>query len=268
MKRGKIIAILLLCLALTGVVACRPGGSSGDEEEFTGQLVEVVRGDLTVSVSGNGSIDVSNEVRLAFDGGGEVYRIYVEQGDEVSEGQSLAMLVPIDADALKLAVTQAQAALLQAEYNLDKAENPYTEKEIRDAEEAVEDAEDWLDLTEDMLRYVLRHGSQWEVQQWQMDVYRADVSLDIAEDTLETMLEERDEDQIEILKMQVYAAEQALEEVQSELEIEIMTAPFDGTVASVDVEEGDIIPPSSVSQVTIVHLIESIKDRVPDFQPG
>ena len=82
MKRWKIIAILLLCLALTGTVACRPGGSSGDEEEFTGQLVEVVRGDLTVSVSGNGSIDVSNEVRLAFDGGGEVYRIYVEQGDE------------------------------------------------------------------------------------------------------------------------------------------------------------------------------------------
>jgi len=256
-KRGKIIAILLLCLALTGTVACRPGGSSGDEEEFTGQLVELVRGDLTVSVSGNGFIDVSNEVKLAFDGGGEVYRIYVEQGDEVSEGQSLAMLVPTNTDALKLAVTQAEVALLQAEYNLDKAENPYTKKEISDAQEAVDNAEDRLDLAEDMLRYVLKHGGDWEVQQWQMDVLNAEIQLEMAEDTLDTMLNERDEDQIEIPKMQVYAAEQALEEAQSALEIETLTAPFAGVVASVDVEEGDIIPQPTASKATVIHLIDT-----------
>ena len=257
MKRWKILAIVLLCLALTGAVACRPFGGRDSEEEFTGQLVEVVRGDLTISVSGSGSINASDEASLAFDSGGEVDKIYVEEGDEVDKGEILAVLAPLDTDALELAVTEAEIALETAIYNLDKAENPYTEKEISDAEEAVEDAEERLDLTEDMLRYVLKHGGEWEVQQWEMEVYRAEVELDIAEDKLETMLEERDEEQIEILKIQVDAAEQALKETESKLEIEIINAPFAGVVTSVDVEEGDIIPQPTVSQVTIFHLIDT-----------
>jgi len=256
-KRWKILAIVLLCLALTGAVACRPFGGRDSEEEFTGQLVEVVRGDLTISVSGSGSINASDEASLAFDSGGEVDKIYVEEGDEVDKGEILAVLAPLDTDALELAVTEAEIALETAIYNLDKAENPYTEKEISDAEEAVEDAEERLDLTEDMLRYVLKHGGEWEVQQWEMEVYRAEVELDIAEDKLETMLEERDEEQIEILKIQVDAAEQALKETESKLEIEIINAPFAGVVTSVDVEEGDIIPQPTVSQVTIFHLIDT-----------
>jgi RND family efflux transporter MFP subunit len=255
-KRWKIAIILLLCLALTGTAACQTAGGGGGEEEFSGQLVEVVRGELTVSVSGSGFIETSNEAKLFFDGGGEVEKIYVEEGDEVSEGELLALLVPTDTDVLELAIAQAEVALEQAKYSLDQAENPYTDKEISDAEEAVDNAEDWLDLTEDMLRYVQKHGSEWEVQQWQMEVYNAEVQLDVAEDTLETMLEERDEDDIAIKQMQVYAAMRALEEAQSDLETETLTAPFAGTVASVDVEEGDIIPNPTVAQITIIHLID------------
>ena len=257
MKRWKIVAIVILCLTLAGTVACRPVSGGGDEEEFTGQLVEVIRGDLTVSVSGSGSIEVSDEVKLAFDGGGEVSRIYVEEGDVVSKGQVLAVLVPQDREALELAVTHAEVALLQARYNLDQAENPFTEEEISDAEQAVEDAEDFLDIADDMLRYALSHGGEWEVLQWQMEVLNAEIRLEMAEDTLDAMLNERDEDQIEILELQVYSAEQALEEAQSALEIETITAPFAGVVANVSVEEGDIIPPPTVSQVTIVHLIDT-----------
>lgn len=257
MKRWKIVAIVILCLTLAGTVACRPVSGGGDEEEFTGQLVEVIRGDLTVSVSGSGSIEVSDEAKLAFDGGGEVSRIYVEEGDVVSKGQVLAVLVPQDREALELAVTHAEVALLQARYNLDQAENPFTEEEISDAEQAVEDAEDFLDIADDMLRYALSHGGEWEVLQWQAEVLNAEIRLEMAEDTLDAMLNERDEDQIEILELQVYSAEQALEEAQSALEIETIMAPFAGVVANVSVEEGDIIPPPTVSQVTIVHLIDT-----------
>ncbi len=258
MKRGKIVAIILLCLTLVATVACSPFRNKGESgQEFTGELVEVVRGDLMVSVSGSGSVDVTNEVGLSFDSSGKVSKLYVEEGDAVTVGQVLALLGPVDREALELAVIQAEVALMQAKYNLDKVENPYTDDEIEDAEQAVEDAEDWLDLADDMLRYALQHGSDQEVLQWQMEVLNAEIQLEMAEDTLDEMLNERDEDQIEILKKQVVAAEQALEEAQSALEWETLVAPFTGVVASVGVEEGDIIPAPGVSQVTIVRLIDT-----------
>jgi len=256
-KRSKIIVTLLLCLALAGAAACIPGGSSGEEEESNRQLVEVVRGNLTISVSGSGFIGTSDEVVLTFDNGGRIGGIYVESGDEVNRGQCLAILYPFDEEALTLAVTRAEAILLQAEYELEQVVNPYTEDDIADAEEAVDDAEDWLKLTEDMLRYVLKHGSEWEVMEWQMEVFKAEAQLAIAEDTLETMQEEPDEELVEILEKQVQAAEQALDEAESALEMEIMNAPFDGAVAVVYIEEGDVIPPATVSAMPVVRLLDT-----------
>jgi len=255
-KSWQIATVLLLCLTLAGAVACSPFGGGGDEEEVTSQTVEVVRGDLIISVSGSGSIGVANEVKLAFDGGGKVDKIYVDEGDEVSQGEVLAELVPIDTEALELALLKAEIALHRAEYNLDKAKHPYTDDEIENAEDVVDDAEDYLDFVGYMLAYALQHGSAQEVQQWQTELYRAEASLDEAEDRLEAMLSAPDEDEIEILEMEVDAAEQALDEAESKLEIENITAPFDGVVTSVDVEEGDIIPESGMSQVTIVCLID------------
>ena len=257
MKRSKIIVTLLLCLALAGAAACVPGGSSGEEEESNRQLVEVVRGNLTISVSGSGFIGTSDEVVLTFDNGGRIGRTYVESGDEVNRGQCLATLYPVDEEALTLAVTRAEAILLQAEYELEQVVNPYTEDDIADAEEAVDDAEDWLKLTEDMLRYVLKHGSEWEVMEWQMEVFKAEAQLAIAEDTLETMQEEPDEELVEILEKQVQAAEQALDEAESALEMEIMNAPFDGAVAVVYIEKGDVIPPAAVSAMPVVRLLDT-----------
>jgi RND family efflux transporter MFP subunit len=256
MKRWKVIGIILSCAALaTGLVACRPPGADV-EGDFTGQLVEVIRDDLVKSVSGSGFIEVANEANLSFENGGEVRLVLIEEGDEVNEGEILATLSPLDREAAELAVTQAEAALLQAEYELDQAENPFTEEEIEDAEEAVEDAEDFLDLAEDMLRFVLQHGSEWEVLQWQMEVMRAESSLKLAEDTLEDILDAVDEDLVEIARKQVLAAEQALSEAQSALEIETLTAPFDAVVASVNIDEGDVIPPRSVTQLKVIRLID------------
>jgi len=110
MKAWRIVTVLLLCLVLAGSTACRPFGE--EEPEVTEQLVEVVRGDLTVTVSGSGNLEVSNEMELAFGVGGRVDKIYVEEGDEVSESEVLAKL---ETDTLELALAQAQVARVQAQ---------------------------------------------------------------------------------------------------------------------------------------------------------
>ena len=74
MKIWETVTILLMCLALVSLTTCGGFGDSGQEE--TGpQLVEVMRGDLTFSVSGNGNIEAANEVRLVFGTNGRIEKI-------------------------------------------------------------------------------------------------------------------------------------------------------------------------------------------------
>ena len=245
MRNWRIVPVLLLCLVLAGTAAC---AGEGDEEVYW-QPAEVVRGDLTVIVSASGNIGISNEAKLAFGSSGKIDKLYVEEGDEVTEDDALARL---DTGPLELALTQAQAALAQAEYILDKTENPYTRKEIRDAKDDVEDAEDYLNYAKAMLAQAYLDNDEEAISQWETEVYLAQINLDIAEDKLDAMTFDPDDDEIEILEMQVDAAEQALTEAQKQLDEATITAPFDGLVASVYVEEEDIIS----AAMPILHLID------------
>ncbi len=140
MKDWRIVAVLLLCLVLAGSTACGLFGDN-DEEEVSQQLVEVVRDDLIVSISGSGDIQVANEAKLTFGVGGRIDRIYVEEGDTVTEGDVLAKL---DTGALELALTQAsvavtlvqldssarELALTQAQLDVDASELALTQAQL------------------------------------------------------------------------------------------------------------------------------------------
>ena len=125
MKIWRLLGVLLLCLALVGTIACSPSESNGEGEDQ--QEVEVVRGDLMVSISGSGNIEVSNEAKLAFSTGGKVDKIYVKEGDYVTKGDALAKL---DTSALELALTQAKVGLVQARVARDEAE--YNLNQLKD----------------------------------------------------------------------------------------------------------------------------------------
>jgi multidrug efflux pump subunit AcrA (membrane-fusion protein) len=71
-----------LVLVLVGSVSCNALG--GQSEGVTQQLVEVTRGDLTVTVSGSGNIEAPNEMKLTFSLAGQVEKIYVQEGSQVA----------------------------------------------------------------------------------------------------------------------------------------------------------------------------------------
>ena len=273
MRRWETIGVLLLCLALAGSIACNPFG--GDKEEVTQQLVEVVRGDLVISVSGSGNIEVSKEANLAFDVGGRIDKIYVEKGDNVTEGDVLAKL---DTGALELALTQAQVALTTqqvalttqqvavttanvtlrtAKHSLDEARDLYTWPEINVAQSDVDDAEAFLD-------YVLERGLPYKT------VAYAQARLDAAEAKLDAMIMSYDTEEVAIKKMEVAVAEQtlvlrqqsleqaqrSLEDAQKNLHEATLIAPFGGVVANVYVDEGDVIPSPTLATQAIIHLID------------
>ncbi len=147
MKDWRIVAILLLCVVLAGSVAC----DLGDTGEVSQQLVEVVRGDLTVIISGSGNIDVSRDVKLSFGSGGKINKMYVDEGDKVIEGDVLAKL---NTGALELALAQAKVARDEAEYNLNQLKDvlhasydrvKIAEAQLEAAEQAVAEAQRQLD---------------------------------------------------------------------------------------------------------------------------
>ena len=225
-KHWKITAIILLCLALAGSVACIPFRGGAGEEADTSQLVEVVRGDLSVIVSGSGNIAVSDEANLTFGSSGKVDEIYVDEGDEVSYGEVLAEL---DTSALELALTEAELAVKQAELAIKQAE---TEKIQAEA--------DWkqADYNRRVLQRSLAESRLRKI---------AETELEAA-----TLRLEAADLQIEVANSQLVAAEEALDEAQKQLDEATLSAPFRGAVTSVDVIEGDTV----TATTTIVHLLD------------
>lgn len=273
MKKWGTIAVLIMCLALTGTLACNPFGG---DDEVSRQPVEVVRGDLTISVSGSGKVAVSEDAMLSFGSMGRVERIYVAEGDEVTAG---ALLAKLDTGALELALAQVEAALKQAEYSLEMLEESYTEEAIESAELAVEAAEayqdyviwmiyrseDALDDANEALDLAIIGGdpetiasaealvaaAETAVGQWYVEVNYAEGALLSAEMQLEAVLDGPDDGAVAAAEAQLAAAGLAVAETEKQLEEATIRAPFNGLVARIYAEEGDII-----SMPTIIQLID------------
>jgi len=288
-KGWRIITVLLLSLVLAGSISCN---LFGEDEEVTEQLVEVVRGDLTVTVSGSGNIGVSNEIKLAFGVGGRVDKIYVEEGDKVSEGKVLTKLETDDLELAstqaqvaqtqaqvavtqaQVAVTQAQLALETAEYNLEEAQDLYAQPEIHTARAAVSEARSYLEYAQWRLAQAT---IAWDIKVWTNEVSSAREKLRAAEVRLNEMLSAPDTEEVAIARLQVEAAKQSLELAKQSLELAkqslelakqsleqarkqldeaTIIAPLDGVVASVYVKEGDVISSPTMAPTTIIHLID------------
>lgn len=245
MKGWRIVSILLLCLVLAGTAAC-----AGEQQEAEWQLIEVVRGDLAVIVSGSGNIGVSQDASLAFGTGGKVDKVYVEEGDKVSEGDVLAKL---DTSVLELALAQAELTLSTAEYNLDKAQQIYTRPDLNAARAAVSNARSYLHYAELML--ATEANSLEQIEFWENEVYQAEVNLAAAEQRLEEMLAGGESAEVTLRRLEVEAARKALEQAQKELDEATITAPFDGLVGAIYVEEGDIIPPPTMAPTVAIYFI-------------
>ena len=326
MRRWTIIGVLLLCLVLAGATACNPF-SSDNKAETSWQLVEVVRGDLTVTISGAGNIAVANEENLTFESSsGRVDKIYVKDGDKVTKDDVLAELAPLDTDdleltllraeisltqaevslaqaqialqtaednlestldkkdTLELALLNAQISLDQAEYNLSVAEETHTWPDLETAEAEVEKAEAFLqyaldggwdrlvtrartelDAAEKVYNALVKGYDTEEVAIKKKQVEAAEMALAQAQKNLDELAEEAAGKKLEIevakqsveqAKQSLELAQQSLEQARKDLGNEILTAPWDGVVASVGAKVGDTFYSSAGAGTVVVYLID------------
>ena len=112
MKLHRFGTAALACVVLLS--ACQQGGEAenkDDEEETAPVPVEVanpVRGDIYAVYSGTAPIEAFAEADVIAKVEGEIREIFVEEGDDVEEGQVLARL---DGDRLRLELNESRARL-------------------------------------------------------------------------------------------------------------------------------------------------------------
>jgi len=114
--KNKLFLATISIIAVASILIT--GCSKSENTSSNKQIAEVKRGDLLVTITADGSLEMPREVKLKFGTPGTVKEIYVEEGQQVKEGSLLAKL---DDATQKLSMTSAQ-------YNVELAMNELVEK--------------------------------------------------------------------------------------------------------------------------------------------
>jgi RND family efflux transporter MFP subunit len=148
-------------------------GCSKTSSTSTQQTVAVQRGAIQVDVEASGNLALAQTADLAFDVSGYVYKVLVEEGDSVEEGQVLAQVDSFDWEkekrSLEKAVVSAKISLNNAVITLEKAQNPTTTTSTTSGSISAPDPLD--------------------VETKQLQVEQAEMALEDAEKELERYLE-------------------------------------------------------------------------------
>jgi HlyD family secretion protein len=250
---------VLLCLLVVSLVAC-----GGPPKESQNQLVEVSRGDLTVTVSADGNLSFVKDRKLVFGITGTIAEVNVEEGDRVSQGTVLARL---DTTSLELAAKSAEIDLELATNSYRELAYPYTYAtfafDVPDALIAIVDAKRELNNALESLEIGLSFEQYWQVweglKKAQDKLKEAEVSLarGQGEDVfMSGYLPITSYWTVRAAQLGMERAQVAFDAANNDLRNAMIIAPFDGVIAAVDIKVGDSLSAFDYATRTIVELVD------------
>jgi HlyD family secretion protein len=144
-KRVWIPLVILIALAVSGYFAFPVISAtlSGSQPQSSYQTEPAKKGNVSVAVSGIGTVRANQSTTIAWQSSGKVARVAVHKGQQVASGEVLAEL---DAASLPQNVLQAQVDLVNAQAALDAAINNSEARAnahlaLIQAQQALEDAQ-------------------------------------------------------------------------------------------------------------------------------
>ena len=210
--------IILLVVAVGAFVATQRSSTEDNVNiEDDEQIIPVRRGDLIQEISITGSLSLPNRETLTFGSSGVIAEIMVEEGDKVTEGQTLSVLDKEDIAALEESVIQAKVTLRDAEDALEDYTTP-SELDIARARKDVADAEDRLRKAQDALEDFLEPPSEVAISQIEARIAGYEVELDKIAEDIEDLREPPTQLQIDQARNNVSAARVELEHAEEALE--------------------------------------------------
>ncbi len=253
-KRTLGILALLVVVGL-GFLGYRRWRSPAAEAAATAELHFVRPGVLEVTIDAAGNLAPARERAVAFEPAGRVVEVLVAPGEVVTAGQAIARL---DASDLALERDGAAASLRNAESGLavaqealgDLADGP-DEVEIALSQISLDQAKDGLwskQMSRDATcgRVEAGRGQEVDCDQAEASVLQGEASVRSAQLQHEQLLagptraELRDaQGRVDQAASQLASARTQLARAERDLAGATLTAPFTGTVMTVDVAEGD-----------------------------
>jgi len=240
----------LVAVALVAAFIWRGRGSDGAD---AAELVVVRRGALEGTVTATGSLAPASTVSLAWPSAGDVTRVDVALGQDVSAGEAL---VALDATSLTLEVEAAEAALDAARSSLAAAEASLADLQAGPDSDELERARLALDQAKDR-RWASQSqrdatcgrvgsgGDETACNSAEASVRQAEASVRLAEMDLEAL--QAGPTQIELAQAQDKAnqarsglrgAEKRLADAQDALAAATIVAPITGTVTALAATAG------------------------------
>jgi len=152
----KIHLLLMVFCVFVTAVSCKKPAPRIEEKTAVPVRTEVVKEQLlSFPVRTSGRLSAKTESRLSFKTGGIIKKIYVDEGQSVSEGQLLAIL---NLSEIEPRARQAELGLAKAQRDYDRAKNLYrdsvaTLEQFQDAKTALEFARSNAEIAKFNLEY-------------------------------------------------------------------------------------------------------------------
>jgi HlyD family secretion protein len=213
-KKKKTTAILVGIIVVALIVA--------------GCITFTVKGSETKDFTVQGNVKTT-EIDLNSKLAGNIGEILVEEGDEVKEGD---ILIRITSEAVQAKLQQAEAAKAAALATANKAANGARSQEVAQAKAAY----DYAQKTYDRMKTLLDEEA---ISQASFDQVEAQYIA--AKETYNMAVEGARSEDVEAAGSLVAQADGAIAEVNSYLNDAEIKAPADGTVISINVNQGELI---------------------------
>lgn len=193
---GGALLVLLVALKSTGVI--------GNAENATEVQVETVGLKTIVeTVNASGKIQPEIDVKISPEVSGEIIELPIREGDEVKKGD---LLVRINPDLYRAALSRAEASVSTAKSGLDQAKAQLVE------------AQNNFDRNKKLHEQGVISNAEWDAANRTYQVSKLSV---------------------ESAKFQLESANAGLREAQDNLKRTTILAPNDGTVSALNVENGE-----------------------------
>ncbi len=272
------LKIMALALSLTLLISPATAGCGNRGGESQQQELTVKRSDIVIKVSADGNLSLIKERKLTFGTSGTVTEINADEGDVVKEGDVLARL---DTESLDIAVDTAELALKSATIDVEIATDawkqityPYTYYTfafgVPESLAAISDAQNRL---EDLQSGLSESMTAEQYNEAQNNLQKAMDSLIIAREKLgrgegpDLFLSGQlplssfwtlREAQLNLDKanLALDRAANDLKRAQDELPKTVITAPFDGLIAQLNLKVGDKLSSGEYNSRVVFDIID------------
>ena len=254
----SLIALGIISVGAIAVVVTRSRSPAYDLAALT---VPVETTALTVRITASGTVEPLQTVNLSPKASGILEQLYVEQGDQVTEGQLIAQMESRDIEAQRrqreAAVAEAEAQLADVRRGTDPEELAQAEAAVQSAEAQVRDSEARLDLAEAQMARNQQLQAQGAISVDELDnfsqaVRSARATLESAQfqaretrERLEDLRNEPRPEQLAQAEARLAQAQAQLEAVEVQLADTQIRAPFAGIVTQKFANEGAFVTPTT-----------------------